>query len=138
MEKITEVFNLEAKIIINKYKGKYIKSTGDGMLATFSGPSSAIICAFHINSYLESQTDLNLKLRSGLHTGEIEIIGEDISGISVNLASRIQSSANPNEVVVSDMLKMLAFGSSIKFENKGEYEFKGFENKWPVSKVLSI
>ena len=91
-----------------------------------------------INNYVSNFSDVDLQLRSGLHTGEIEILGNDISGISVNLASRIQAAAESDEILVSGMLENLVFGSSIKFQRKGQFKFKGFENEFPVSKVIAV
>ena len=77
-------------------------------------------------------------MRSGLHMGEIEILGDDISGISVNLAARIQAAAESDEILVSSMLENLVFGSSIAFEPKGQFKFKGFEKEFSVSRVLKV
>ena len=103
------------------------------MLAVFSGPARAIRCAIAIK---EDAEILEIKLRTGLHVGEIEKDTEDISGINVNLASRIQSVATADQVVVSEVLKSLAFGSGLTFEELGDYELKGFEGKWKLSAVL--
>ena len=67
-----------------------------------------------------------------------KLLGNDISGISVNLASRIQAAAESDEILVSGMLENLVFGSSIKFKQKGQFKFKGFENEFPVSKVIAV
>ena len=135
---VTEKITTQTQGLVKKFNGKFIKSTGDGILATFNGPSSAIQCAYMINNYVSNFSDVDLQLRSGLHTGEIEILGNDISGISVNLASRIQAAAASDEILVSGMLENLVFGSSIKFQRKGQFKFKGFENEFPVSKVIAV
>ena len=118
---------------IHSFDGIFIKGLGDGVLAVFSGPARAIRCAIAIK---EDAKRLEIKLRTGLHVGEIEKDTEDISGINVNLASRIQSVATADQVVVSEVLKSLAFGSGLTFEELGDYELKGFEGKWKLSAVL--
>ena len=117
---------------IHNYDGIFIKGLSDGVLAVFSGPARAIRCAIAIK---EDAKRLDIKLRTGLHVGEIEKDTDDISGINVNLASRIQSVANADQVVVSDVLKSLAFGSGLTFEELGDYELKGFDGKWKLSAV---
>ncbi|HBM52569.1 MAG TPA: adenylate/guanylate cyclase domain-containing protein [Deltaproteobacteria bacterium] len=134
----TEKINVETMDYVTKHRGQFIKSTGDGILATFNSPSSAIQCAFKINNYVNDLPGVNLSLRSGLHMGEIEILGDDISGISVNLAARIQAAAESDEILVSSMLENLVFGSSIAFEPKGQFKFKGFEKEFSVSRVLKV
>lgn len=112
---------------IEAFDGIFVKGLGDGVLAVFSGPARAIRCALSIK---ESAKELNLKLRTGLHVGEIEKDDTDISGINVNLASRIQASATADQVLVSDVLKSLAFGSGLDFRDLGDYELEGFDGKW--------
>ena len=97
---------------------------GDGILATFDGPSRAIKCACRINEGVRS---LGLVVRSGLHVGEIERIDGDISGINVNAAARIQALAKGGQVLVSEVLKSLVFGSNIEFSDSGLHHFKVFE-----------
>ena len=82
--------------------------------------------------------ELTLACVLGLHMGEIEILGDDISGISVNLAARIQAAAESDEILVSSMLENLVFGSSISFEQKGQFKFKRFEKEFSVSRVLKV
>jgi len=125
-------FEQICKDSIHSFDGIFIKGLGDGVLAVFSGPARAIRCAIAIK---EDAKRLDIKLRTGLHVGEIEKDTDDISGINVNLASRIQSVANADQVVVSDVLKSLAFGSGLTFEELGDYELKGFDGKWKLSAV---
>ncbi len=130
----TKIRNFErmCKDSIQRFDGIFIKGLGDGVLAVFSGPARAIRCAIEIK---EDAKRLDIELRTGLHVGEIERDIDDISGINVNLASRIQSVATPDQVVVSDVLKSLAFGSGLTFEELGDYELKGFDGKWKLSEV---
>ena len=130
-EKIME-FNRLCKEQIASCDGSFVKSMGDGILATFDGPSRAIKCACRINEGVRS---LGLVVRSGLHVGEIEKIEGDISGINVNAAARIQAVAKGGQVLVSEVLKSLVFGSGIEFGDSGSYRFKGFDTKWKLFQV---
>ncbi|MAH72653.1 MAG: hypothetical protein CBC09_01290 [Cellvibrionales bacterium TMED49] len=130
-EKILE-FNSLCKEQIASCDGIFVKSMGDGILATFDGPSRAINCACRINEGVRS---LGLTVRSGLHVGEIERIDGDISGINVNAAARIQALAKGGQVLVSEVLKSLVFGSNIEFSDSGLHHFKGFETKWKLFQV---
>lgn len=120
-------FEAMCKQQIEDFDGIFVKGLGDGVLAVFSGPARAIRCALAIK---KSAKELDIKLRTGLHVGEIEKDDSDISGINVNLASRIQGVASADQVVVSDVLKSLAFGSGLHFQDLGDYELKGFDGKW--------
>jgi class 3 adenylate cyclase len=111
-----------SKTQIKQHRGNFVKSTGDGLLATFDGPGRAIHCAKSISKRLEG---LGIKIRSGLHTGEVEMRGKDIGGISVNIASRIESVANSGDILVSRTVTDLVAGSGINFESSGSYELKG-------------
>ena len=108
---------------------------GDGILAIFSGPTRAIKCAMNLKEEIKS---LGFEVRTGLHVGEIELIGDDISGINVNAAARIQSLAQGSEVLVSEVLKSLVFGSGITFKDAGAHTLKGFEDKWSLKQVTAI
>ncbi len=130
-EKMME-FNRLCKEQIASCDGSFVKSMGDGILATFDGPSRAIKCACRINEGVRS---LGLVVRSGLHVGEIEKIEGDISGINVNAAARIQAAAKGGQVLVSEVLKSLVFGSGIEFGDSGSYRFKGFDTKWKLFQV---
>ena len=120
-------FEAMCKQQIEDFDGIFVKGLGDGVLAVFSGPARAIRCALAIK---RSAKELDIKLRTGLHVGEIEKDDSDISGINVNLASRIQGVASADQVLVSDVLKSLAFGSGLHFQDLGDYELKGFDGKW--------
>ena len=116
------------------YKGREIKTTGDGFLATFDGPARAVRCACSIRDQVRQ---LGLEIRAGLHTGECEIIDEDeIGGISVHIASRIMSKAMAGEVYTSGTVKDLVAGSGIKFEKKGLFPLKGIPGNWELYSVI--
>lgn len=112
---------------IERYRGRPIKGTGDGYLATFDGPARAIRCAISITERIQN---LGIQIRSGLHAGEIELRGDDIGGIGVHIASRVADKAGSCEVLVSRTVKDLVAGSGIRFEDRGEHTLKGVEDTW--------
>jgi class 3 adenylate cyclase len=113
-------------------RGSVIKFTGDGSLATFDGPARAINCACAIRDALE---DLGLSVRTGLHTGEVELVDGDVHGIAVHIAARIMALAGPGEVLVSGAIPPLVLGSRITFDDRGNHELKGLPDSWPVLAV---
>jgi class 3 adenylate cyclase len=117
---------------LERYRGREVKTTGGGVLATFDAPARAIRCACAIR---EAVTGLGLELRSGLHTGEIEVRGDDVTGIGVVIGQRVSALAGPNEVLVSRTLTDLVAGSGIDFEDRGEHELKGVPGTWRLFAV---
>ncbi len=115
-------------------RGSVVKFTGDGALATFDGPARAINCACAIR---DAVSDLGLTIRTGLHTGEVEMVDGDVHGIAVHIAARIMALAGPGEVLVSGAIPPLVLGSRIAFEDRGYHELKGVPDKWPVLAVAS-
>lgn len=116
-----------AKREIDRFRGRAIKSTGDGVLATFDGPGRAVRCAQAISSRVN---DLGIKVRAGLHTGECELMGADIGGIAVVIAARVAAQAGADEVLVSSTVKDLVAGSGIEFEDRGSHALKGVPEEW--------
>jgi class 3 adenylate cyclase len=119
---------------LERFRGREIKSTGDGVLATFDGPGRAIRCACAIRDALRA---LGLEMRAGLHTGEIELAGDDIAGIAVVIAHRISTYARPGEVLVSRTVADLIAGSNIDLRPRGEHELKGVPGTWQLYSVAS-
>jgi class 3 adenylate cyclase len=119
----------QAGRVLDRFRGRLIKSTGDGLLATFDGPARAIRCAWALR---EDARTLGLEIRAGLHTGEIELRGDDIGGIAVHIGQRICSLARPGEVLVSRTVADLVAGSGLTFVARGEHELKGVEGPWAV------
>lgn len=109
------------------HNGVLIKSTGDGILARFDGPSRAVLCAHALGRRAEG---LGLAIRAGVHTGEIELRGTDVGGLGVHIASRVASLASAGEILVSRTVKDLSVGSSMSFTDRGEYELKGVPESW--------
>jgi len=118
---------------IAAYRGKLVKSTGDGVLATFDGPGRAVSCGCQLR---DSLRPLGLDVRVGLHTGEIEIRGEDIGGISVHIGARIASVADTGEVLVSRTVTDLVSGSGIQFAERGTHQLKGVTGDWHLFAVV--
>jgi len=118
---------------IDEHGGNVVKSTGDGVLATFEGPAQAVRGAQAIAS---SVAELGVEIRAGVHVGEIEAIGEDVTGMTVNVAARISALAGASEVFVSATVKDLTPGSGLTFEDAGEHELKGVSDRWHLYRVV--
>jgi class 3 adenylate cyclase len=116
-----------ARTLIEQHRGHLVKMTGDGVLARFDAPGRAIRCAFALRDALEP---LGIQIRAGLHTGEIELRDDDIGGIAVHIAQRVQTFAEPGEVLVSETTPRLVTGSGIEFTDRGEHELKGVPGTW--------
>jgi class 3 adenylate cyclase len=123
----------KAKAEIERFRGRYVNSTGDGLLATFDGPARAVRCARAIT---ESVRDLGIEIRAGCHTGEIELVDHDVRGIAVHIGARVAALASADEVLVSSTVKDLVAGSGIVFEDAGEHELKGVPDTWHLYRVL--
>jgi pimeloyl-ACP methyl ester carboxylesterase len=115
-----------------RFRGREIKTTGDGMLATFDGPARGVLCACVIADEVRS---LGLTVRAGLHTGECEIIGDDVGGIAVHIGARVAALADAGEVLVSSTVKDLVVGSGLRFDDRGSKSLKGVPGEWRVFAV---
>jgi pimeloyl-ACP methyl ester carboxylesterase len=113
--------------VLTQHRGREVDTAGDGFLATFDGPARAVRCAQRI---CETLRDLGLEIRAGIHTGEVERMGEGISGIGVHIAARVMGEARPGEVLVSSTVKDLVAGSGISFEDRGTGPLKGVPGEW--------
>jgi class 3 adenylate cyclase/predicted alpha/beta hydrolase len=118
-----------AQRLIPQYRGRLIKNTGDGILASFDGPGRCIKCAL---SLLAAAKSVGLEVRAGLHTGEVETRSDDIAGIAVNAAARIMGAAEPSEILVSRVVTDLVAGSGVAFTPKGARELKGLPGTWEL------
>jgi class 3 adenylate cyclase len=114
--------------------GRVVKMIGDGSLSTFDGPARAIRCAERICA---AAGELDLEIRAGLHTGECEVIGDDIAGIAVHIAARVSAHARSGEVLVSRTVRDLVTGSGIALQSRGEHELKGVPGAWELFAVGS-
>jgi class 3 adenylate cyclase len=118
-----------------RFRGRAVKTMGDGFLATFDGPARGIRCATAIRDTARAQFDV--EVRTGLHTGEIEVIGNDVGGIAVHIGARVGGIASGGEVLVSGTVKDLVVGSGIPFEDRGERELKGVPGTWRLWAVAA-
>lgn len=114
---------------LDRFRGHLVDTTGDGIIATFDGPARAIRCAAAIT---ESVREIGLEVRAGLHTGEVEVRGDQISGIAVHTAARVSSLAGPGEVLVSRTVKDLVAGSGIGFVDRGSHVLKDVPGEWQL------
>jgi class 3 adenylate cyclase len=119
---LLEAHHAVVRAQLARYAGKEIRSTGDGFFATFAGPARAIACA---NKTIDAVDELGLEIRAGIHTGEVEVVNNRVEGIAVHIGARIAAEARPCEVLVSSIVRDLAAGSGIDFEDRGEHELKG-------------
>jgi class 3 adenylate cyclase len=119
---------------LRRFRGREVKTTGDGFLAAFDGPARAVECALAL---VAAVRPLGLDLRAGVHTGECEQRGDDLGGIAVHIGARVASLAQPNEVLVSRTVTDLVAGSGLRFVDRGEHELKGVPNRWQLFSVAS-
>ncbi|WP_445221511.1 adenylate/guanylate cyclase domain-containing protein [Bradyrhizobium sp. Pa8] len=117
---------------LSRFRGHEIKTTGDGVLATFDGPARGVRCACAIADELRP---LGIEVRAGLHTGECEVIGEDIGGIAVHIGARVAALATASEVLVSGTVKDLVAGSGLRFCDRGNHLLKGVPGDWRIFAV---
>ena len=117
---------------LERFRGREVQTTGDGFLATFDGPARGIRCAVAINDAMRS---LGIDVRSGLHSGEIELMGDDVGGIAVHIGARVCALAGAGEVLVSSTVKDLVVGSGLQFEDRGTRVLKGVPGEWRLFAV---
>jgi pimeloyl-ACP methyl ester carboxylesterase len=117
---------------VKRFQGKVIKNTGDGFLATFDGPARAIRCAQAIRDGVQR---LGIEIRAGLHTGEVELMENNIGGIAVHIAARVSAKAGAGEVWVSRTVKDLVAGSGFQFSEQGVFSLKGVPDEWSLFSV---
>jgi class 3 adenylate cyclase len=112
---------------LERFRGREVKSLGDGSLATFDGPARAIRCG---GAIAETVRSIGLEVRIGLHSGEVEVMDEDIGGIAVHIAARVGALAGAGEVLVTSTVKDLVAGSGITFADRGAQQLKGIPDEW--------
>lgn len=132
---LIETHDSVAEREVERARGRLVKTTGDGMLATFDGPARAIRA---IRGIEESLAAVGLPIRGGLHAGEIEVRDDDVGGIAVHIGSRVADLADAGEVLVSSTVKDLVAGSGIEFTDRGTHALKGVPGEWQVFAVASI
>jgi class 3 adenylate cyclase len=130
---LLEAFYTKVREVLKQYRGREINTLGDGFLAAFDGPARAIRCAGAIRDAVRS---LNLEVRCGLHTGECEVVGNDLAGIAVHTGARVAGLAAPGEVLVSQTVRDLVAGSGLSFEDRGIHALKGVPNEWRLFRAV--
>lgn len=131
---LLERHDLVARKEVERFEGRCVKSTGDGLLATFDRPARALHAVSAMRSAL---TSLGLRIRAGVHTGEVELRGNDVVGLAVHIAARVMDQAGPDETLVSSTVKDLVAGSGIEFEDAGSHDLKGVSELWQLFRVRS-
>jgi class 3 adenylate cyclase len=124
---LLEAHNDRVRTELGRFRGTEIDTAGDGFLATFDGPARAVRCALSITKAVE---EIGLRLRAGVHTGEIELINQGIGGIAVHIGARVAALAEPREVLVSSTVKDLVAGSGLVFKDRGLHALKGVPDEW--------
>ena len=129
---ILERHQASVRDVLGRAGGREVKSTGDGFLAAFDGPARAIRC---VRAIVDSSDELGIRVRAGVHTGECEVMGDDIGGIAVHIAARVSGLAGPGEVLVSRTVKDLVAGAGIGFDDRGAHALKGVPDTWHLYAV---
>ena len=119
--------NVAVRSELQRWRGHEVKTIGDGFLATFDGPARAVKCAAEL---VETVATLGLKIRTGLHTGECELVGNDVAGIAVHIGARVMEQAQPGEVLASSTVKDLVVGSGLRFADRGVHSLRGVPDQW--------
>ena len=114
---------------LSRFRGREVETTGDGFLATFDGPARAIKAAAAAHTELAQQ---GLRIRVGLHTGEVELVGDHIKGIAVHIAARVMGRAEGGEILCSRTVKDLVAGSGFRFADRGAHRLKGVADEWQL------
>jgi class 3 adenylate cyclase len=123
-----------ARAELERFGGREVKTTGDGLLATFAGPAQALHC---VAAICRGASEKGLHLRAGVHVGEVEIVGTDIRGVAVHEASRIMAQAGKDEILVSEITRSLAMTSGLAFQDRGIHTLKGFPGQWRLFAYLA-
>lgn len=132
---LLDAHNRAIRAELRRFRGNEVRSMGDGFLATFDGPGRAIQCA---KAVCDAVSELGLKVRVGVHTGEVEFAGNDVRGLAVHIASRIADLGKADDIVVSRTVKDLVAGSGFSFVDYGTHTLKGLDDEWQVFKAAEI
>jgi class 3 adenylate cyclase len=133
--RLLDVHDEKARRVVMGFDGRLIKTTGDGILATFDGPGRGIQAAALLR---EELLRAGLDIRAGLHTGEVELRDDDVGGIAVHIGARVMAAAAPGEILVSRTVRDLIAGSEIELEDRGEHQLKGVEGAWQLFAVAVV
>ncbi|MFN2591154.1 MAG: adenylate/guanylate cyclase domain-containing protein [Actinomycetota bacterium] len=132
---VLEAHDATMRRLLERYRGREVKTTGDGFLATFDGPARGVRCAWHA---IHEVARLGVDVRAGVHTGECEVVGTDVRGLAVHIGSRIAGLAAPREVLASSTVKDLVAGSGIEFEDRGRHALRGVPGEWQVFAATAV
>jgi class 3 adenylate cyclase len=119
---------------LERFQGREVTTTGDGMLATFDGPARALHCAAAIRTRANAE---DLHVRAGVHVGEVELVGNDVRGVVVHEAARIMAAAGTDEILVSDLTRALAASTGLAFEDRGTQMLKGLDGEWKLAAFVA-
>jgi class 3 adenylate cyclase len=128
-----ETFERLSGQVVRAASGRLIKSTGDGILATFDGPARGVKAARELSVRAR---ELDLPIRAGLHAGEVEVSEDDVAGLAVHIGARVANLASADEVLVTSTVKELVIGSEISFEDRGSRVLKGVDGRWRLYAVV--
>jgi class 3 adenylate cyclase len=131
---VLDEFDVNVARLLDRHDGIHVKNTGDGTLARFAAPAQGIRCALDM---IRTATNFGVEMRAGLHTGEVELRGDDIGGLAVHIASRVSSLAGPSEVLTTGTVRDLVVGSGIVFDDRGQHNLKGVPGQWQLLAVLT-
>ena len=126
---LLEAHNALVRAELTRYRGVEVNTAGDGFLATFDGPARAIKCGREIGRQVRQ---LGLEVRAGVHTGEVERLGDDLAGIAIHIGARVAAMAGPGEVLVSGTVRDLVAGSGLEFTDRGSHQLRGVPGEWRV------
>jgi class 3 adenylate cyclase len=131
--RLTDRHDAMIRLELARHRGREVKTTGDGFLATFNGTGRALRCAADI---LAGAKDIGLTLRAGVHAGDLEVRGDDIAGLTVTIAKRVCDLAGPGQVLVSETVRSNTVGAGINFNSQEEQELKGVPGTWKLYLVV--
>jgi class 3 adenylate cyclase len=129
---VLDEYDVNVLRLLARYDGVHVKNTGDGTLARFASPAQGVRCAV---AMVETAQNFGLEIRAGLHAGEIELRGDDIGGLAVHIASRVNALAGPSEVLATGTVRDLVVGSGIAFDDRGRHNLKGVPDEWQLLAV---
>ncbi len=129
---LLEDHHAHVRRILDRFRGVEVDTAGDGFFATFDGPARAVHCACAIH---ETVRELDIEIRAGLHTGEVERRGRAVTGLAVHVGARVAALANAGEVLVTSTVQMLVLGSGIGFADRGNHTLKGVPGRWQLFAV---
>jgi class 3 adenylate cyclase len=132
--RLTDHHEAMVRASLNRHGGHEVKTIGDGFLATFDSTGRALRCAADV---MPGAKDIGLELRAGVHTGEVEVRGDDIAGLAVTIARRVCDLAGPGEVLVSRGVADAVAGSGIEFVDRGDHQLKGVPGSWKLYRAVS-